>query len=347
MNKFSDKKWDFLIVLLFIFLGFLLYSNTFHSPFLFDDLINIVNNSHIRLTKITWDSISKIFSGTIWYRPLPTLSFALNYYFWQYQVVGYHAVNIVIHVMTGLLLFFFLQTTLTLLQKQPTSFLSKNSRLIAFFAALMWFVHPLCTQSVTYIMQRMNSMATMFYILSFWFYAKLRLSPKSSYLWFVGCAVSGICAFLSKEISLTLPFFIYLYEWYFFQNLNKKWFIRNIKWILLAFIPVIFIGIVHYTGMNPTGKISAYYREWDFTLSQRLISEFRIVIYYISLIFYPHPSRLNFDFDFQFSHSLIVPWTTLFSLIIIIGLIGTACCMAKKERLISFCIFWYFGNIII
>jgi len=375
-NQIKDKissqhtnLWNFLIIILFVVLGFVLYSNTFHSPFLLDDEGHIVDNSNIRLREITGGSVTKIFTGKSWNRPLPMLSFALNYYFGRYHVQGYHVVNIMVHVITGILLFFFLRITLNISNKQYQSLSTQRSlnpsstsdfhtrdcvsahpTFIAFYASLIWFVHPLCTQSVTYIVQRMNSMAAMFYILSLWFYAKARLSQKSSYLYFAGCAVSGICALLSKEISATLPFFIFLYEWYFFQNinnLNKAWFKRKIKWILFAGIPIILIGIGHYSGMNPEGKIFKGYSIWDFTWIQRVMTEFRVVIYYLSLILYPFPSRLNFDYDYPISYSLINPLTTLFSLAVIIGLVILAFYLAKRKPLISFCIFWYFGNLAI
>jgi tetratricopeptide (TPR) repeat protein len=72
-----------------------------------------------------------------------------------------------------------------------------------------------------------------------------------------------------------------------------------------------------------------------------------VVIHYISLLLYPHPSRLNLDYDFPLSHSLMEPVTTLFSVGVLAGLVGAAICIAKKERLISFCILWFLGNLVV
>ncbi len=85
----------------------------------------------------------------------------------------------------------------------------------------------------------------------------------------------------------------------------------------------------------------------EFTIAQRALTQLRVVIYYISLLFYPHPSRLNLDYDFPLSYSLINPITTLPSLVLILGLVALGLYLAKKQRLISFCIFWFLGNLVV
>jgi tetratricopeptide (TPR) repeat protein len=102
-----------------------------------------------------------------------------------------------------------------------------------------------------------------------------------------------------------------------------------------------------YLGVHPLGKILMGYENRDFTLTQRMLTEFRVVIYYITLLIFPHPSRLNLDHDFPISHSLIDPITTMLSVGAIGGLIGLAIYMAKKDRLLSFCILWFLGNLVI
>jgi len=80
---------------------------------------------------------------------------------------------------------------------------------------------------------------------------------------------------------------------------------------------------------------------------QRVLTEFRVVLYYIDLLLFPHPSRLNLDYDFYFSRSLTEPLITLISIGVVIGFVCMAIYLAKKERLISFCILWFFGNLVI
>ena len=113
----------------------------------------------------------------------------------------------------------------------------------------------------------------------------------------------------------------------------------------------ILLGLVAglYLGFDPMGKFKTLrdYVFGEFTMGQRLLTQTRVVLYYLSLIFYPNPSRLNLDYDFPLSYSLFNPFTTFLSLILIIGLIALGVYLAKKQRLISFCIFWFLGNLVI
>lgn len=325
---------------------FLIYSNTLGSPFLFDDRHVIPENHNLRITGLTFDQITRAaFRGPSAYRPVAKLSFALNYYFHKYNVLGYHVVNILIHLTTGIFLFLLVQMSLDILSCHSGHTFNKW---IPFFTALIWLVHPIQTQSVSYIVQRMNSMATMFYILSLLLYGKARLAddPKRKRILFFACLLSGLFSLGSKEIAATLPFFLFLYEWYFFQDLNREWLKRH----LLTFGGILLILIVvsfTYLGGSPFEKILADYETYPFTLNERVMTELRVVIYYLSLLILPHPSRLNVDYDFSISHSLMDPSSTLFSLLLITGLIGLALYRAKKGRLLSFAILWFFGNLLI
>jgi len=331
-----------LMVFFLSVLVFSIYSNTLDSPFIFDDKPNIQDNPQICLTKLTLDGIKKAGASN---RPIGKISFALNYYFHQYNVFGYHLVNVLIHITTGVLLYLFVGTTL----KIPSlGAMYAAHRWIPFFTALLWLVHPTQTQSVTYIVQRMNSMAAMFYLLSLLLYAKARLAggKRKGWLLFVGCAFSGLLALGSKQTAATLPFFIFLYEWYFFQDLSWRW----LKGHFLGFVAIlsllVFVAFM-YLGAHPLERVLSGYDTYDFTMTQRVLTEFRVVIFYISLLMFPSPSRLNLDYDFSLSHSLFDPITTLLSAAAIAGLIGLAFYMGKKERLASFCILWFLGNLVI
>jgi hypothetical protein len=98
----------------------------------------------------------------------------------------------------GLFLFLFIKTTLSL----PT-LRSRygNSSWLPYIAVLIWLVHPLQIQSVSYIVQRMNSMASMFYILSMLCYARARLGQSATvnWLWAAACILSGLLALGTKE----------------------------------------------------------------------------------------------------------------------------------------------------
>jgi tetratricopeptide (TPR) repeat protein len=333
-----------IVIALLFFLPLLIYSNTLQSPFIFDDGHNIQKNHHIRLIRLSWEGIKKAASDSpVSNRPLAYISFALNYFFHSYDVFGYHLVNIAVHLTTGVLLYLLITVTLNLPALKERYGASKW---IAYTAALIWLVHPLQTQSVTYIVQRMNSMAAMFYVLSLLFYVHAR--RKNSYKWllFAGCIVSGLLAISSKETAATLPLFIFLYEWYFFQNLSQTWLKQHLIHIILTLALLTAVSFL-YLGNNPLERLMSDYEFRPFTLSQRLLTQFRVVIFYLSLLVFPHPSRLNLDHDFAVSQSLINPFSTMLALSAIIIFIGIGLFLARREKLISFCIIWFFGTIAI
>ena len=339
-------KYEWALMVFIAVIVFALYAKTLNGAFIFDDRNNIADNPHIRLTQITLPGIySAIHDSPTSNRPLANLSFALNYYFHRYHVVGYHAVNIIIHIINGMLLYFFLKTTLA------TPAIRSNADKygwVPYLSAIIWLVHPIQAQSVSYIVQRMNSMAAMFYILSILLFASGRLieDRHKRILLFSGSLVSGILALGSKEISATLPFFIFLYEWFFFQDLKSNWIKKKVPLVIAMGVLLILISIIYFKG-NPVEKLFAGYATHHLDMIQRTLSQFRVVIFYITLLIWPHPSRLNIDHDFPPSYSLLDPISTVFAIVAILTLLGLAFFLAKKERLISFCILWYLGNLAI
>ncbi|MDX1775303.1 MAG: tetratricopeptide repeat protein [Desulfobulbales bacterium] len=332
--------------LLFAIVVFLLYSNTFQSPYIFDDWYHIEANPHIRMTDFSLDALKRAaFDSPLHRRPLAYVSLALNYYFGGYELFGYHIVNILIHLGAAIFLYLFLQTTFSMRESQKNT---KYGDWLPFFAALIWLVHPLHVQSVTYIIQRMNSMAAMFYILALLFYVRARLAQSRAkrLLLFSGCFCAGVLALGSKEIAATLPLFILLYEWFFLQDLSFSWLRKRI-------LPLLGIGLflsmaaILLWDLNLVSSIINSYNIRDFNMMQRILTEFRVVLFYVSLLLLPHPGRLNIDHDFQLSLSLVDPVTTCLSLAVLLVLFGLATVLAQKERLLSFCIFWFLGNLVI
>ena len=220
-----NKKQGFpinhvLAVSLMALLALLVYSNSFQVPFQFDDQPNIVKSQsvHVKEFSLPWlGQLIRENSDSI--RVFAYVTFALNYYFGGLQVFGYHLVNLLIHLSSGLLLYWFLLLTLNL----PS--LKERYGSIAFstalFSSLLFLVHPIQTQSVTYIVQRMTSLGAMFYLLAMVLYVKGRLSlGVKRYLYLAGMVLSYLLGLFTKENVAILPLFIALYEFYFFQNLE-------------------------------------------------------------------------------------------------------------------------------
>ena len=152
---------------------FSIYSNSVDCSWHFDDKPNITDNPNLHLSALNWDNIKRtLFSDrknpTTFYRPVACLSFAFNYYVGGLDVFGYHLVNILVHLLTTIFLFLFLYNTLNL-PSLKGKYHSKAFE-IAMLATFLWALNPVQTQAVTYIVQRMASMAGMFYMMSMYFY---------------------------------------------------------------------------------------------------------------------------------------------------------------------------------
>ncbi len=155
----------------------LVYSNTFRSPWHFDDHSNIRQNPGVHLEKLDSQSIlgALKYQDAFSSRPLAHLSFAVNWYFGKDNVTGYHIVNLIIHLLAS----FFLYLTFRNLFKTPVLIgkYKEISHRTAILAAFLWAIHPIQIQAVTYIVQRMAAMAAMFYFFGLFSYVKGRLCP--------------------------------------------------------------------------------------------------------------------------------------------------------------------------
>lgn len=369
--QIQKSEWEFSIntalVLVLAAAAVLVYSGTFEVPFLFDDYTSILDErAEIQIEKLNPEQLKQVVTESHGrHRPLSMISLAINYYFGKTDVFGYHVVNLAIHILTACFLFFLFQTTLRLsAANKPEPLVAgaaaeqvpKDPKVlyptwIAFFAVLLWTIHPVQTNAVTYIVQRMTSLAAMFYILSLFLYAKGRIALREDRRYpafglLAGCLIAALCAFASKEIAATLPFFILLYEWYFFQNLSsivsKRFAAGGVLALLLLLLIVYF-----FLGANPVDRILSTYGTWDFTLPQRVLTEFRVLAYYFSLLFFPHPDRLVLDYNFPLSHALWDPPTTILSIVMVLMLFAAAVYGAKRHRLFSFCILWFLGTLVI
>lgn len=324
------------------------YSNTFYVPFLFDDEANILKNPNIQIRVFTWERCMQLIGNTYKesIRVFSYFTLTLNYYFGEFNVFGYHLVNFSVHIASGVFLYWFLMLTFNLpFLKEKYGSVSYK---VALFTSLIFISHPIQTQSVTYIVQRMSSMAGMFYLLAMVLYVKGRLATGNrQYVYFGAAGLTYLLGIFSKENVAILPLFILIYEFYFFQNLTIS---PKGKKILLAV--ALIVGLIALAGLVVWGKryydlIIEGYKIRDFTLEERVLTQFRVVLYYVTLLAYPHPSRLNLDYDFPISKTILDPPTTLISILIVGGLLGYSIWTAKKRPVLSFCILWYFGNLVI
>ncbi|UCG67539.1 MAG: tetratricopeptide repeat protein [Deltaproteobacteria bacterium] len=329
---------------------FSIYGNSFDCSWHFDDDPNITDNPNLHLKEITWQNLKRaLFSDrnnpAYPYRPMACLTFALNHYFGGLNVFGYHLVNILIHLISSVFLFLFIYHTLNLASLKAKY--ARQSYFIALLATTLWAINPVQTQAVTYIVQRMASLAGMFYIMSMFFYLKARRSETGSkkIIFFILCFVSFLMALGSKENAAILPLSLFLYEIVILQEDAGSYLRRNRGVFLIVCGGTLLLGLLYmyFKGGNIFSFLNGYENR-PFTLTQRLLTQPRVTIFYFSLLLYPVPNRLSIAHSFQVSTSLFDPISTIFSILLISGAIAFAIYSAKKNPLFSFCILFFFLN---
>jgi tetratricopeptide (TPR) repeat protein len=297
----------------------LAYSNTFHVPFQFDDVHNIVQKPFVRDIRHFLDfPATKWFAGDYAFRmrTVGYFTFALNYWLHGTDVVGYHIVNLAVHAVNALLVYFLVlltfRTPFFCNPSTPPLRLSggRVGSFIALFAALLFVSHPIQTQAVTYIVQRLTSLATLFYLFSVVSYVKARLMPSGgssnyrSLLWYSLSFVSAVLAMKTKEIAFTLPMVIALYEAIFFQGEVKKRVLRLVPLLLtMLIIPIGLVGAGKPLGevMSDTSTVTRV--QSALSRGEYLATELRVLVTYIRLLLFPVGQNLDYDYPVYDSFS--------------------------------------------
>ncbi|MGD1021058.1 MAG: hypothetical protein ABSA12_17265, partial [Verrucomicrobiia bacterium] len=200
-----------LFPLLLVLTGLWAYHNSLTGPFIYDDWLSIQKNPTIRHLWPIWQPLSPPHAGgiTVEGRPLINLSLAVNYAIGGTNVRGYHALNLAIHILAGLTLFGIVRRTL--LQPRLRERFGAVADELALAVALIWTVHPLQTESVTYIIQRAESMMGLFYLLTLYGFIRGTASPLPR-LWHGLCIGACALGMASKEVMVSAPLMVMLYD---------------------------------------------------------------------------------------------------------------------------------------
>lgn len=330
MEKKSFISFNFLSIIIISIVGIIIYSNTFNSGFYFDDGYNITENFLIK----------NMFRPDIIFNYNPSrfitlFSLSINYQLGGLNVTGYHIVNIIIHILTSLSVFWLTKTILSI-PKISEKAKPAETGYIALFSALVFAAHPIQTQAITYIIQRAASLAALFYVASVLFYAKYRLAEniKKRYLFYWISAASCLLGMFTKEIVFTLPIIIILCEYIFFFSGGK--FLRREFIPYLATLPIIPLTII-FSSPRAVKEVSQAASQID--AYSYFLTQFKVIIKYLGLVLFP--VNQNLDYDFPVSHSFIEPYTIL-SFLFLTALFAFGIFLVKKEKVISFCILWFF-----
>ncbi|MBF0243421.1 MAG: hypothetical protein HQK64_13230 [Desulfamplus sp.] len=354
-SQTTHNKNCFVFFLLTLFI-LIIYSNTFNSSWHFDDNGNVYGNEKLRITDFYLNTITRTFyahpnqsnsPSPNLYRPVAMFSFALNWYFGQDNTFGYHVVNTLIHIITSFFLFLSIYHLLRSPNVKPMD--SSVRYQIALLSAVIWAIHPIQIQAVTYIVQRMASMAAMFYIAGIYFYLKARFTDV---LYKRAMFAFGILAMFalsvgSKENGVLMPLALVLLEITFFQNisnlLNKKRILLILLSVLTLLIASGLLGLFYFYGDNLFSFLKGYERR-SFTLMERLLTEPRVICIYLYQIIYPVASQFSIEHEIEISKNLFSPFTTLPAITFIFIVIITGFYNLKKRPILSFAILFFFLN---
>jgi tetratricopeptide (TPR) repeat protein len=347
--SFTDgRKYAFAFITL-LFSLLIIYGNSFNGAWIFDDEPNIVLNKYVHLKTLDWGNIQNSFYGIdnkYLSRPVAYLTFGLNYYFGGLNVVGYHMVNLIIHYFSGIFLFLFIYRTLNL--PLLKSEYGSSSYAIALLATFLWAVNPVLVTAVTYIVQRMASLAGLFYIMSMFFYLIGRTNEKypKKIFFLVLSTTSALLAIGTKENAIMLPVSLYLYDLLLIQGITKENLIKNLKFYIVPALITAAVVLLFFIDISSVLRLGDYAIR-PFSMWERVLTETRVFVFYISLLLYPTYSRLMLNHDFVISRSLLDPSTTFAAILAILCSLGLAVWIARKKPLLSYCIIFFFLNHII
>lgn len=307
------------------------YLHIAHAPFIFDDALYISENPFVTtpgmLRGIPADDIEG-FSRT---RYLAYLSFRGNYILGGDEPFGYHAVNIGIHIANSLLAYIFITLLVRAAGVAPGA--------IPLAVALLFALHPVQTQAVTYITQRFTSLCAMFYLCSIACYAAYRQLGRAPLYWI--SLPSAIAAMLNKEIAFTLPLAIGMYELAFHKG-DKKRLVPLVPFAaMLLVIPT--IRLLHASSISLASASMLRYSRHDY-----LITQFRVMATYLRLLALPVNQTL--DYDYRLSTSLAEP-AVLASLALIFAIAACGVWLTVRRqgllRLAGFGIIWFFLTLLV
>jgi tetratricopeptide (TPR) repeat protein len=264
------------------------YANSFHGPFVFDDKPSIVENLSIRHLGSLQVLAASPDAVTTAGRPVVNLSLAINYAIGGLEVEGYHVLNLGIHILAALALFGLVRRTL--LVPILSARFGAASTGLALTVALLWAVHPLQTESVTYIVQRAEAMVGLFYLLTLYCLLRGAITARGTG-WYAAAVGSCALGMASKEVMVSAPLVALLYHRVFISGSFKEslrrrwrlWLALSATWILLV--------LVVYLSQHRGGSagFGLGMTAWQYARRQ-----FGCIIHYLRLAFWPSPLVLDY-----------------------------------------------------
>ncbi|MGE3807013.1 MAG: tetratricopeptide repeat protein [Gemmataceae bacterium] len=280
---------------LIVLAGLIAYSSSFSGAFVFDDEPYILDNAQIRA-----------FPAEVSFLQLRSLliqSLALNFALGAYEPLGYHVFNLAIHLLAGLVFYGLVRQ---ILQRQPAgSTFHDRSDSLACAVALLWMVHPLQTQAVTYVIQRAEAMMALFYLVSLYCVVRGDSAGRWSWVWYLAALFATALGMVSKEVMVTAPLVILLFDRIYLASSFREQFARRGLMYLLLFSPLLLLTRVlpMLFEENPSrvGLVSGEHTTWEYLRTQA-----GVILYYLKLVVCPYPLCLDHGWHIAASATEIV-----------------------------------------
>lgn len=321
----------FLLILATFFTA-LIYSNVLHGEPQFDDEEYIFSEPLLQspYSFIDLDIFQSFASGM---RPVTSFTFSLNRYFGGADTFSYHLTNLIIHTLNGIMVYVLVYMTL----QSPTlsNRYSHNSSRIALLTSLLFLIHPIQTEAVSYIYQRAESLSSLFYLASLlsFIFAVRSESAKRTAAFLVLFSGGFIVATGSKEIAVTLPLIAFLYGLFFLKR-EGVWKKVALPGLLIVAGIVIAAHRIMILGKNTSAGFHL-----QFTMQEYLLTQLRVIVTYLRLLILP--VQQNIDYDYPIYRSLL-NGEVIMSLIFLLAVLSASIIIYKKQRAASFFILWFF-----
>lgn len=318
--------------------------NGFH----FDDYANIVEQESLHVDELAAQTlIDAALNSNHPQRFVANLTLAFDWWRGGGSPRAFQWTNLLIHAIGALLVFALLKTVLVTRGSRSDTLLAAA----AFFGAAWWALHPIQVQAVTYIVQRMASLAAVFVIAAVLAYVKGRLDTERRWRWLSLAAVCGLVAALTKENAWILPLLLLLAEFGVVRESGKL--IRNRIDRALIFVPAavaLYLGASLWSGTGPFAEwVQLAYDGRSFTLGERLLTQPRVIVFHFSQLVWPLPDRFSIEHGFPLSRSLFDPVTTLPAILLVCGWVGFGlwCLLSPARRLAGFFLLWVPATLVV
>lgn len=314
--------------------GGVVYCNAMNVPFLLDDMASIRDNESIRQLWPLSDVLSAPDEITVAGRPVASLSFAINYAVGGPAVRGYHLVNVAIHILAALVLFGIVRRTLQ--TEALTRRFGGDAGPLALVVAMIWMLHPLQTESVTYIVQRVESLMGLFYLLTL--YCAIRAFNRSAWGWSAASVVACALGMSTKEVMATAPIVVLLYDRVFVSASLREVFRKRWKlyaglfatWGLLGAI-LVSAPRAQSAGFNVQG-LSAF----DYAIMQG-----PTILHYLRLAVWP--DALVFDYGWVMPEAAVGVVPGVAAVCVLLGISIVALVRWPRVGFLGVCFFLILG----